>query len=98
MSYYHLVTNPDGSMRTERLPDDAEARAAAVARIMDDCPECQAARARGEVPVTFDTSQLEAAVGLPRAMRRRIVRAQLKAHRAAERAARRARPHEHEPS
>ncbi|HEX5064054.1 MAG TPA: hypothetical protein VFV99_31975 [Kofleriaceae bacterium] len=40
--------------------EEGEDLAAAHQRIIDNCPECQAARARGEPPVTLTGEQLRA--------------------------------------
>jgi len=51
--------------------------------VIDDCPDCQAARARGERPLTLTADQLLA--GLPRAVRRRIERERARTARRASR-------------
>ncbi|MBZ0235019.1 MAG: hypothetical protein K8M05_22015 [Deltaproteobacteria bacterium] len=65
------------------LPPDVDP-AAAIAAIHADCPECQAALARGEKPIVMSGAEIMAA--LTRPQRRRIERELAKAERRAARA------------
>lgn len=60
------------------LPADTDP-AAAIASIHADCPECQAALARGEKPITMSGAEIMAA--LTRPQRRRLARELAKAQR-----------------
>lgn len=50
----------DFGVDDEGLPISAAATRALVAQQIHDCPECQAARARGEVPLTIGPDELRA--------------------------------------
>jgi hypothetical protein len=58
MKKHHVVFNlATGAMTSEPMPDGVT-----LEQLMDDCPECQAARARGEMPMIGTGEELKALI------------------------------------
>ena len=73
MTFKHLVIDKlTGATFTKDMAATSEAEAhAEFQAIIDDCPECQALRARGEEPVIVNASSLRPPSGLAKFRRPR---------------------------